>query len=79
MARRAPPLLVRLARLALGGVILAWSSAAQAAPGLGDKVYDPYVRPGVTETELRTGRLTGKSLNGESATTLRPSTVSTTA
>lgn len=70
MARRKPTISVRFARSALGVVIFAWSTGAQAAPGLGDKVYDPYVRPGVTEIELRSGRLTGKSLNGESAIVL---------
>ncbi len=58
--------------LALATIVvgLVWNASAQAAPGLGDKVYDPYVRRGIGEIELRTGRLTGKALDGESAATL---------
>jgi hypothetical protein len=46
-----------------------WAGAAAAAdtPGLSNKVYDPYVRNGVIELELRGGRLTGGPLNGEQA------------
>jgi len=43
------------------------ASAARAEPGLSGKVYDPYVRKGVTEVELRAGRLNGGELDGESA------------
>lgn len=51
-----------------------WGAAALAAaatlagaahadePGLGNKVYDPYVRNGLTEVEVRTGRLNGGEL-----------------
>lgn len=55
-----------VAALAAG---LAWAGAASAAdqPGLSNKVYDPYVKNGVTELELRSGRLTGGRLNGEQA------------
>lgn len=49
---------------------LAWSAVAHAQPGLGDKVYDPYVRRGIGEIELRTGRLAGRGLDGESGATL---------
>jgi hypothetical protein len=38
------------------------AGAAHAEPGLANKVYDPYVRNGVTEVELRAGRLTGGEL-----------------
>jgi hypothetical protein len=42
---------------------LALAGAARAdEPGLGNKVYDPYVRNGVTEVEVRTGRLNGGEL-----------------
>jgi hypothetical protein len=39
---------------------------AWAEPGLANKVYSPYVRNGVTEVELRGGRLNGGVLDGES-------------
>lgn len=42
------------------------AAAAHAEPGLANKVYDPYVRNGVTEVELRAGRLSGGALDGES-------------
>ena len=42
------------------------AGAAKAEPGLGDKVYEPYVKNGVTEVELRGGRLNGGPLDGES-------------
>ncbi len=48
----------------------AWSGVASAEPGLGGKVYDPYVLNGVTELELRGGSLTGGSASGASAGTL---------
>ena len=47
---------------------LAAGSAAFAAPGLGERVYTPYVRNGVTEVEIRTGRLNGGPEAGDSAT-----------
>lgn len=46
------------------------AGAARAEPGLANKVYDPYVRKGVTEVELRTGRLNGGVLDGESGAVL---------
>jgi len=52
------------AALALG---LGVRGAAADSPGLSNKVYDPYVRNGVTEVELRGGRLTGGPLDGEQA------------
>jgi len=42
------------------------AEAAHAEPGLANKVYDPYVRNGVTEVEIRGGRLNGGALDGES-------------
>jgi hypothetical protein len=46
---------------------LAWTGVACAEPGLANKVYSPYVLKGVTEVEVRGGRLTGGPLNGEQA------------
>lgn len=43
------------------------SAPAQAAPGLDEKVYGATVEPGVSEIELRYGRLLGKSDGGEDA------------
>jgi len=43
------------------------AGAASAEPGLANKVYSPYVRKGVTELELRGGRLNGGPLAGERA------------
>lgn len=45
----------------------ALAGSARAEPGLANKVYSPYVRNGVTEVELRAGRLTGGPLDGEQA------------
>jgi hypothetical protein len=42
--------------------VMAAAGAAHAEPGLANKVYDPYVRNGVTEIELRAGRLNGGEL-----------------
>lgn len=60
---------MRRAGLAFAAVIVAtgWAGAAAAAPGLANRVYTPYVRNGVTELELRGGRLTGGEENGDSA------------
>lgn len=44
-----------------------WGSSAMAAPGLANMVYSPYVKKGVTEVEVRAGRLTGGTLDGEQA------------
>lgn len=52
---------------AAAAVVVAWSSAAAAEPGLSNKVYNPYVKKGVTEVEVRAGRLTGGPLDGEQA------------
>lgn len=46
---------------------LGCSGAAVADPGLSNKVYSPYVKKGVTEVELRGGRLTGGPSDGEQA------------
>ena len=50
------------------GVVLALAAGASAvqAQGLSNKVYSPYVEKGVTELELRAGRLNGGPLDGES-------------
>jgi hypothetical protein len=53
---------------AAAALAMAWAGAAAAdPPGLSNKVYDPYVKNGVTELELRGGRLTGGPLDGEQA------------
>ncbi len=46
---------------------VAASGVAQAAPGLGSKVYGATIEPGETELELRYGRLTGGEEDGEDA------------
>ena len=51
--------------LVAASALLASAVDARAEPGIGEKVYDPYVRPGTLELEARYGRLTGKALNGE--------------
>ena len=52
---------------AVAAAVLASSGGAAAEPGLSNKVYSPYVKKGVTEVELRAGRLTGGPLDGEQA------------
>jgi hypothetical protein len=49
------------------GCMMAIAGSASAAPGMANKVYDPYVRNGVTEVEVRGGRLLGGQENGDSA------------
>src|SRR5690349_13510712 len=49
------------------GLALGWTATASAEPGLANKVYSPYVKRGVTEVEVRGGRLTGGPLDGEQA------------
>lgn len=50
-----------------GIVALCLASSAQAAPGLGEKVYGATVEHKVTEFEARYGRLTGGPDHGEDA------------
>lgn len=58
---------MRLTFVALAASMLALTAGnARAEPGLGEKVYDPYVKPGTFELEARYGRLDGRALNGES-------------
>jgi hypothetical protein len=59
----------RGAGLGLALALLAGAGAAH-AQGLSNKVYSPYVEKGVTELELRAGRLNGGPLDGESAAVL---------
>lgn len=55
----------RLAVVAATLTALGWAQAAAAdPPGLGDAVYAPYVKSGVTEVEVRGGRLSGGPDNG---------------
>jgi hypothetical protein len=49
----------------LAVLIIASSAPAAAAPGIGEKVYEATIEPGVTEVEARYGRLTGGSATGE--------------
>jgi hypothetical protein len=51
----------------LFSAILLAATTAAAEPGLGQKVYDPYIMNGVTEVEVRAGALQGGSANGEAA------------
>ena len=57
-------------KFALGLVSLLLSSMAQAAPGMGDKVYGATVESGVTEFETHYGRLSGGPDAGEDALAL---------
>jgi hypothetical protein len=58
---------VKIATPASAAAILCLLVASHAAaePGLGGKVYDPYVRNGLTEVEVRTASLTGGTSNGD--------------
>ena len=56
---------VRWSLAAVVAAALGWSGAAVAEPGLSNRVYSPYVKKGVTEVELRAGRLNGGPLDGE--------------
>ena len=52
---------------AVAAAALAWAGTAAAdPPGLGNTVYSPYVKSGVTEVEVRGGRLTGGPEDGTS-------------
>lgn len=53
---------------ALFALTFLWAGSAAAEPGLGQKVYDPYVRNGLSEAEVRTGRLLGGSAEGDQTT-----------
>ena len=55
-------------RRVLISATLAWLATAfpaEAAPGVGDPIYGAHVETGVTEFEVRYGRLAGKSADGE--------------
>lgn len=55
------------AAMAAGLAAMAWAGAAAAdEPGLGNAVESPYVKKGVTEVEVRGGRLTGGQADGDS-------------
>ena len=49
-------------------VLAAASAPAAAAPGLGEKVYGATVQKGVSEVEVRFGRLVGDEADGEDGT-----------
>lgn len=59
---------MRLVGASVAALVLSWAGAAAAEPGLGQKVYDPYVRNGLSEVEVRTGRLVGGSAEGDQTT-----------
>ena len=59
---------MRLVGASVAALVLSWAGAAVAEPGLGQKVYDPYVRNGLSEVEVRTGRLVGGSAEGDQTT-----------
>ena len=59
---------MRLVGACVAALVLSWAGAAAAEPGLGQKVYDPYVRNGLSEVEVRTGRLVGGSAEGDQTT-----------
>ena len=42
-----------------------FAASAQAAPGVGEKIYGAEIEPGITELEARYGRLTGGPDDGE--------------
>jgi hypothetical protein len=52
---------------AVAVVAASWAGAASAAPGLANQVYSPYPKNGVTEVEVRSGRLSGGEEAGDSA------------
>lgn len=58
-------------RSAAAGVLiltLSWAGSAAAEPGLGQVVYTPYISNGITEMEVRTGRLSGGAADGDQTT-----------
>ena len=54
-------------RIIIVGLLLSAAAAAEAAPGLGEKVYSATLESDTTEVELRYGRLTGGRTDGEDA------------
>lgn len=59
---------MKLFSIAAAAALALSSSAAVAAPGLDEKVYGATVEKGVSEVELRYGRLAGGAAGGEDAT-----------
>jgi hypothetical protein len=58
---------MRTGMLCLAAVAaIGFATTAAAAPGLGNAVYSPYVKNGVTEVEVRGGRLVGGGEAGDS-------------
>lgn len=60
----------RVLAMTAAAATLALAGHALAAPGLANRVYSPYVMNGVTEVELRTGRIVGGPEDGDSAAVL---------
>ena len=61
---------MRLLLVAVAAVVVLTGSPALAAPGLDEKVYGATVEKGVSEVELRYGRLVGEQADGEDAAVL---------
>ncbi len=64
---KALPLKITIAATA-AALCVALAGHAAAEPGFGNKVYDPYVRNGLTEVEVRSARLSGGSDGGYATT-----------
>lgn len=58
---------MKLLSVAFAAALAVTSSVAFATPGLDEKVYGATVEKGVSEVELRYGRLVGKEADGEDA------------
>lgn len=62
--------MARITSVIAAAILAVSSQSALAAPGLGDKVYGAQLEEGVTEVEMRYGRLTGDAADGEDAAVL---------
>lgn len=60
--------IMRSAAVGVFAVALCWAGSAAAEPGLGQVVYAPYISNGVTELEVRSGRLSGGAADGDQTT-----------
>jgi hypothetical protein len=60
----------KYAFLGAAALCAALATPAAAAPGLGGKVYGARIEKGVTEVEMRYGRLSGDAADGEDAAVL---------
>ena len=62
--------MTRLAGASALALFILGPTAAWAEPGLGQKVYSPYIMNGMSELEVRSARLMGGPADGETATVL---------